>query len=106
MGGEWGGAILLMAENFESRKTFWVSFVQSTVGLGLMLGSPVFLIVSLILPQQAMFSFGWRIPFLLSFITTVIGIFIRLKIEETREFLKAKENRELSHFPAKDLFRS
>lgn len=106
LGGEWGGAVLLITENFESRKTFWVSFVQATVGLGLMLGSVVFLILSLLLPEQAMLSIGWRIPFLLSFAMMGIGVFIRLKVEETKEFIKAKENRELSTFPAKDLFKS
>lgn len=106
LGGEWGGAVLLITENFESRKTFWVSFVQATVGIGLMLGSIVFLVLSLILPERSMLIIGWRIPFLLSFVMMGIGIFIRLKVEETKEFVKAKENKQLSSFPAKDLFRS
>lgn len=105
LGGEWGGAVLLMVENTDSRRGFWVSFVQSTVGIALILGSLVFLILSLITSQTFMLSIGWRIPFLLSFLLTVIGLIIRLKVEETKAFEKAKENNEILKFPTKELFK-
>ncbi|ARM75616.1 MFS transporter [Acidianus manzaensis] len=105
LGGEWGGAVLLLTENFSSRKTFWVSFVQSTVGIALVLGSSIFLILSLLTPSQFMYSIGWRIPFLLSFLITIVGIVIRLKIEETKEFLKIKERNEIYKLPVKELFK-
>ncbi|QGR19627.1 MFS transporter [Stygiolobus azoricus] len=105
LGGEWGGAVLLMAENTDSRRGFWVSFVQTTVGIGLILGSLLFLILSLTTSQTFMLSIGWRIPFLLSFLLAVIGLIIRLKVEETKAFEKAKENKEILQFPAKELFK-
>ncbi|BFH74002.1 MFS transporter [Sulfurisphaera javensis] len=104
LGGEWGGAVLLITENTEKR--IWVSFVQSTVGIGLILGSLVFLIISSLTTTSFMYSVGWRIPFLLSFLMTAVGLFIRFKIEETKEFQEALKRNEISKFPAKDLFKS
>ena len=106
LGGEWGGAVLLMVENSEKRRGFWVSFVQSTVGIALILGSLVFLILSSVTSKSFMLSYGWRIPFLLSFLMTVIGVIIRLKVEETKAFMKAKEENKLVDVPSKVLFKN
>ncbi|BFI76828.1 MFS transporter [Sulfurisphaera ohwakuensis] len=105
LGGEWGGAVLLMVENSESKRGFWVSFVQSTVGIGLILGSLVFLVLSSFTSQSFMLSIGWRIPFLISFILTAIGILIRLEVEETIAFKKAKEENRILDIPSKELFK-
>ena len=80
-GGEWGGAMLLTMENFKGRREFWSSFVESTIGTGL-LGTIVFLVVEFLAPSGAMYSHGWRIPFLLSFVIVVIGLMIRFRISE------------------------
>ncbi|AWR98228.1 MFS transporter [Acidianus sulfidivorans JP7] len=107
LGGEWGGAVLLMVENTEKNKAFWASFVQSTVGIGLILGSIVFLILSSFTSNSFMYSIGWRIPFLLSFLMAIIGLVVRVKIvEDTAEFKKILEQGEISRFPMKDLFKS
>lgn len=105
LGGEWGGAVLLMVENTENKRGFWVSFVQSTVGIALILGSLVFLLLSSYTSSSFMLSVGWRIPFLLSFILTIIGLLIRLKVEETRAFEKAKEENKILEIPSKELFK-
>ena len=81
LGGEWGGAMLLTMENFKGRRKFWSSFVESTIGTGL-LGTIVFLVVEFLAPSGAMYSHGWRIPFLLSFVIVVIGLMIRFRISE------------------------
>jgi MFS family permease len=52
-----------------------------------------------------MLSVGWRIPFLLSFLLTVIGLIIRLKVGETKAFEKVKENNEILQLPSRDLFK-
>ncbi|AWR93584.1 MFS transporter [Acidianus brierleyi] len=103
LGGEWGGAILLVNETNERKRAFFSAFVQSTVGIGLLLGTGVFLILTSYLPSSEMFSFGWRIPFLLSFIMVAVGITIRLKIDETRLFTEVKNSGLIVRFPGKEM---
>ena len=105
LGGEWGGAMLLTLENFKGKRGFWSSFVQSTVGIGLLLGTIVFLVLEFLLPSSAMYSYGWRIPFLLSFVIVVIGFMIRYRITETPIFEAAKREKQISGLPAKQLFK-
>jgi Arabinose efflux permease len=105
LGGEWGGAVLLTVENSEGRRAFYTAFIQSTVGIGLLLGSLVFLGLSTTLSQAEMLSFGWRIPFLLSFLMVGIGLVIRLRVDETALFVRVKERGMLLPFPSGEMFR-
>ncbi len=105
LGGEWGGAMLLTLENFKGKRGFWSSFVQSTVGIGLLIGTAVFLLLVYILPSKAMYAYGWRIPFLISFAIVVIGLLIRFRIKETPIFEAVKAEKAISKVPAKDLFK-
>jgi len=105
LGGEWGGAVLLTVENSEGRRAFYTAFIQSTVGIGLLLGSLVFLGLSTTLSQAEMLSFGWRIPFLLSFLMVGIGLVIRLRVDETALFVRVKERGMLLSFPSGEMFR-
>lgn len=105
LGGEWGGAMLLTLENFKGKRGFWSSFVQSTVGIGLLIGTGVFLLVEYLLPKSAMISYGWRIPFLASFLIVVIGFLIRYRIDETPIFKAAMAEKSIKKVPAKDLFK-
>ncbi|GGT92424.1 hypothetical protein GCM10007116_07700 [Sulfodiicoccus acidiphilus] len=70
-----------------------------------MLGSVVFLALTSVLPQSAMLSYGWRIPFLLSFLMVAVGLALRLKVDETPLFRKAKERGLLVAVPSRDTFR-
>lgn len=105
LGGEWGGAMLLTLENFKGRRGFWSSFVQSTVGIGLLIGTAFFLLLEFILPAKAMYSYGWRIPFILSFVILVIGFLIRYRLTETPIFEAAKAEKKILGLPAKQLFK-
>ena len=105
LGGEWGGAMLLTLENFKGKRGFWSSFVQSTVGIGLLIGTGVFLLVEFLLPKSAMISYGWRIPFLASFVIVIIGFLIRYRINETPIFAAAVKEKSIVKVPAKDLFK-
>ncbi|MFG1556176.1 MAG: MFS transporter [Thermoplasmataceae archaeon] len=105
LGGEWGGAMLLTLENFKGKRGFWSSFVQSTVGIGLLIGTGVFLLVEYLLPNSAMISYGWRIPFIASFVIVIIGFLIRYRIDETPIFKAALAEKTISKVPAKELFR-
>src|SRR5205085_1463510 len=75
VGGEWGGAVLLVVETVPERKRgFFGSFPQLGVPIGLLLSTGVFALVSQ-LPNDQFLSWGWRIPFLLSVVLIGIGLF-------------------------------
>ena len=96
--------MLLTLENFKRKRGLWGSFVQSTVGIGLILGALAFLILNLALGKTAMESYGWRIPYLLAFLVLVVGIFIRFKIPETPLFEAARKEKLIVKVPIKELF--
>lgn len=92
VGGEWGGAVLLAVEYAPSDKRgLYGSFPQAGVPLGSLLGAGAFAIASAILTQEQFLSWGWRIPFLLSAVLIIIGLYIRLQISETPAFTEATE---------------
>lgn len=91
VGGEWGGAVLLAVENAPKEKRgFYGSFPAMGIPLGMLLGTTAVSLVSL-LPEEQFLSWGWRIPFLLSAILVVTGLWIRRGIEETSAFSEEKQ---------------
>lgn len=105
LGGEWGGAMLLALENFKTKRGLWGSFVQSTVGIGLILGAVSFLVLTSVLSSTAMYAWGWRIPYLLAFLVLVIGVFIRIRVPETPIFEAAQREKSIEKFPLKGLLK-
>ncbi|MCD9573263.1 MFS transporter [Pseudomonas protegens] len=91
VGGEWGGAVLMAGEHApKGRRNFFASFAQ--------LGSPAGLILSLLafsavtrLPEDVLMSWGWRLPFLASALLLLVGLAIRLGVNESPEFLASRE---------------
>ncbi len=106
LGGEWGGAMLLTLENFKSKRGFWTSFVQSTVGIGLILGALSFLTLTFLLPSSAMYAWGWRIPYLLAFLVLIVGIYIRVRVPETPIFEATMKEKKIEKYPIKALFKN
>lgn len=105
VGGEWGGAVLMASEHAPAnKKTFFASFAQLGSPAGLILCLLVFRGIST-LDEQAFLTWGWRIPFLLSFVLMAVGFYIRIGIKESPEFAKMQEQNEVSKFPLKDLLR-
>ncbi|MCU4377753.1 MFS transporter [Acinetobacter haemolyticus] len=105
MGGEWGGAVLMAVEHApEGKKGFWGSLPQASTGGGLMLASIALGLVSL-LPEQALFSWGWRIPFLASIVLLAVGWYIRVKVPESPDFEKVKEQADNIKVPALQVFK-
>lgn len=97
IGGEWGGATTLITEYApRNRRGFFGTFVQLGNVLGLFIATAVFAIV-VMLPEDDLMSWGWRIPFLLSVALLFVGMFIRSRIEETPVF---KENQKQNHLKA------
>ena len=105
MGGEWGGAVLMAVEHApEGKKGFWGSLPQASTGGGLMLASIALGLVSL-LPDEALFSWGWRIPFLASIVLLAVGWYIRVKVPESPDFEKVKEKAVEVKVPALQVFK-
>jgi len=91
LGGEWGGAVLMAVEHAPAnRRGFFGSFPQIGAYIGLLLSTLVFRYFSK-MPEETFLSWGWRVPFLLSFLLVGVGLYIRMKIAESPVFLKVKE---------------
>lgn len=89
VGGEWGGAVLMVAERGDPRwRGFSASWVQAGAPAGMLLASGIFGLASL-LPEGDFLSWGWRIPFLLGVVLTVVGLVLRVKLLESPLFVKA-----------------
>ena len=92
LGGEWGGAVLLVAEHSPNRsRAFWGSFPQTGVPLGNLLATLVMLILSFTLSEEAFLAWGWRIGFWLSVVIIAIGYYIRTQVTDSPIFTAARE---------------
>ncbi|MEU6825426.1 MFS transporter [Streptomyces atriruber] len=99
VGGEFAGATLLTVENAPpGRRGLYGAIPAMGTGAGFVLASAVFGLISL-LPEDAFLSWGWRIPFLLSFGLVIFGIWARRSIEETPVFSEVQEQGEKVRFP-------
>ncbi len=109
VGGEWGGAVLMVAEHGkDENRGFWSSFPQAGVPLGNLLATAVLWVLSVFQSEEAFNSWGWRIPFLLSAVMVLIGLWVRLSLEDSPVFAEAKveiENREEKHVPILEVVR-
>jgi MFS family permease len=101
-GAEWGGAILMCFEHAPWRKRgLYTGITQAGFPVGLLLANLAFLIS---VPLGG--SWAWRVPFLLSALLIVVGILIRLKLEESPEFEELKEEGEVSENPLTEVLRN
>ena len=92
LGGEWGGAVLMTVEHAPENKRGWYgSLVQVGVPFGTLLANVAFLIVTATVSEEALFTWGWRVPFIASVLLVAVGIYIRLNIEETPSFQQVRE---------------
>lgn len=89
LGGEWGGAVLLATENAPPGKRAWFGmFPQLGAPIGFICSTSIFLLLGATLTEQQLFSWGWRIPFIASALLVWVGLYVRLRIEETPDFQK------------------
>lgn len=99
VGGEWGGAVLMTTEHSPpDMRGFYGSIVQVGFPLGMALGTASFFMLAY-LSDEKFASWGWRVPFLASAVLVVIGVFIRLRIEETPDFKRVLRDGKVSRFP-------
>ncbi|MEU8465612.1 MFS transporter [Streptomyces sp. NPDC029003] len=95
LGGEWGGAVLLVAEHGDDRnRGFWASWPQAGAPGGNLLATGVLALLAAVQSDEAFLAWGWRIPFLLSGVLVVIGLWIRVSVSESPAFLEARARAE------------
>ncbi|MDR0139628.1 MFS transporter [Metabacillus idriensis] len=105
IGGEWGGALLLATEYAPPKKRgFFGSIPQMGVTIGLLLGTLSISLMTL-LPNAQFEAWGWRVPFILSALLVLLGLWIRNGIDETPAFKEAKESGTISKVPLIDTFK-
>ncbi len=105
LGGEWGGAVLLATENAPPGKKAWYGmFPQLGAPIGFLISSATFFILGKTLTDRQFFHYGWRIPFIASAVLVWVGLYVRLKITETPDFLKVIEKNERVKVPVADVF--
>ncbi|NYV77654.1 MHS family MFS transporter [Streptomyces sp. UH6] len=106
LGGEWGGAALLAVEHAPRKKRgLYAAAPQLGSPVGYFAATCTFLLLGVVMPDEMFESWGWRIPFLLSFVLVAVGLVIRLRISETPAFAKAMERHGTSKAPLAEAFR-
>lgn len=104
VGGEWAGATLLTAENApRAQRGKYALYPQLGPSVAFALASATFLVTALTMSDAAFMSWGWRLPFIGSVLLVGIGLFVRLKIEETPAFEAAKATRSIARVPMFDV---
>lgn len=95
VGGEWGGAVLLVAERSPNKsRGFWASWPQAGVPAGNLLATVVLLVLTSTLSDAAFLSWGWRIAFWLSAVIVFVGYYIRTKVTDAPIFVEAQQQAE------------
>jgi MFS family permease len=106
LGGEWAGAVLLAVEHSpEDRRGRFGAIPQIGLALGLALGTGIFATLQIVLGQARFLAYGWRIGFLLSVVLVVIGIVVRLRVEETPAFRELADLEATSTVPIREIIR-
>jgi MFS family permease len=105
LGGEWGGAVLMSYEFAgPEEKSYYASFPQMGLAIGLCSSTGVITFLSYALSNQDFVTWGWRIAFMLSVVLLAVGLFIRLRVLETPEFTK-QARQEVARVPMLEVLR-
>ncbi len=107
LGGEWGGAALLAVENApDGHHARFGMFPQLGAPVGFIAANGLFLLLGWLLTDEQFLEWGWRIPFLLSAVLVILGLWVRLKLTETPAFAAALAHEAPAKVPLAELFRS
>ncbi|MEV4553068.1 MFS transporter [Nonomuraea wenchangensis] len=91
LGGEWGGAVLIVSEHGDdARRGFWASWPQAGAPGGNLLATGVLAALAAWQSEETFLAWGWRVPFLLSGVLVLIGLWIRLSITESPVFQESE----------------
>ena len=92
IGGQWGGAMLLVTESAPSnRRGYYGAYAQAGAPMGVILANIAFISVSLLTTEESFLTWGWRIPFIISFVLVIISMYIQLKLEDTKAFKELED---------------
>jgi metabolite-proton symporter len=92
LGGEWGGAVLMTMESGDARRRgLNASWPQVGVPIGLLLANGVLSLMGVLTSDEAFLSWGWRVPFLLSGLLVIVGLWIRMTLAESPLFREAED---------------
>jgi metabolite-proton symporter len=106
LGGEWGGAVLMALEHGDpKRRGLNASWPQIGVPVGNLLAAAVLGLMSAVLADAAFLSWGWRVPFLLSGVLVIVGLWIRLTITESPLFAELEQRNTKARMPMLDVLR-
>jgi metabolite-proton symporter len=112
VGGEWGGAVLMAAEHGrDEHRGFWSSWPQAGVAMGNLLATGVLWVLAAVQSEDAFLAWGWRIPFILSAVLVVVGLWVRLSVEESPVFKEARDEiaekkQQDSHMPLLEVIKN
>jgi MFS family permease len=105
LGGEYGGAATYVAEHVpDARRGYYTSFIQTTATLGFFLSMGVIGVTRASFGEEAFKAWGWRVPFLLSFVLLAVSLYIRLRMAESPLFARLKRSGKSSTNPLKESF--
>lgn len=92
VGGEWGGAVLLVAEHSPNKtRAFWTSWPQAALPLGNFVATLVLTGLAFAMTEDAFLAYGWRIAFWLSAVIVIVGYYIRTRVDEAPLFLEVRD---------------
>ena len=95
IGGQWGGAMLLVTESAPREKRgYYGAFAQAGAPIGVILANLAFIGVGLFTNEESFLAWGWRIPFLASFVLIIISLYIQLRLEDTEAFKELESLKE------------
>jgi MFS family permease len=107
LGGEYGGAITYVAEHVEDRhRGYYTGWLQTSPTLGIVVSLAVIIATRTYVGNDAFSAWGWRVPFLVSFLMVAIAIYIRLQLQETPIFEEIKAKGDMTKNPWKEAFLS
>ena len=93
IGGQWGGAMLLVTENAPADKRGWYgAYAQAGAPVGVILANLAFIGVSMNMSDEAFMSWGWRLPFIASIALIGISLYVQLRLEDTEAFKALQAN--------------
>jgi MFS transporter, MHS family, proline/betaine transporter len=106
-GGEYGGGAVCLAEfASDKRRGLTVTFMVWSGVLGFLIGSVTVTLLQALLPADAMESYGWRIPFLLARPLGLVGLYIRLRLDDTPQFAELSKTRQVAKSPLREAVRT
>ena len=106
LGGEWSGAALVATENApEDKRALYGSFPELGAPIGFFLSNGTYFLLETFNDNDAMLAWGWRVPFLLSSILVIVGLVVRVQMEETPIFRMAQEQKKDVKSPLTEVFK-